>query len=238
MADPYIDPKETLIYGKFSRDQMKEVCIGRIPALDGMVKFAIQTQTGADDRMMAVLAKQPNQPKEIDSEAVLMEARDSIVRFGSHLDSIKGRPVSIKDVFDGDAPSVLARRRLVKLTAAVSHIRGKIEQHKDLIRDVKLWRAEFESIHKNLEDLTKQQQASKVKKVDMGPEVAAERERWLTSYSANKSLIRGLLLHAGKIELMPLIFDDLAEVHRASGVSDEAPPEGSGTPQEPNPDKG
>jgi len=32
-----------------------------------------------------------------------------------------------------------------------------------------------------------------------------------------------LLAHFGRPELLPLIFDDLAEVHRVSGVSDAAP---------------
>jgi hypothetical protein len=59
--------------------------------------------------------------------------------------------------------------------------------------------------------------------------VAAQRERWLAVYNANKLLIRGLLAHAGKTELMPLVFDDLAEVHRAAGVSDALPaPGGAG----------
>ncbi|MEO5725621.1 MAG: hypothetical protein ABI134_31045 [Byssovorax sp.] len=36
--------------------------------------------------------------------------------------------------------------------------------------------------------------------------------------------MRGLLAHIGKPELLPLIFDDLAEIHRVSGVADDAPP--------------
>ena len=45
----------------------------------------------------------------------------------------------------------------------------------------------------------------------------------LAKHNAHKLLLRGLLSHRGKVELMPLIFDDLAEIHRVSGVSDEAP---------------
>ena len=58
---------------------------------------------------------------------------------------------------------------------------------------------------------------------------------WLATYGANKLLIRGLLAHYGKPELLPLIFDDLAEVHRISGVSDaEPPPDGTATPSPAN----
>jgi hypothetical protein len=223
MADPYIDQYETLIYGKFAREQMHEVCIGKRKALDGMVHFAIAAQEKADEDMKAVLDKQPRADPELDAAAVLEGARDSIVRFGSHLESLKGRPVDPKLFFRGEAPSVLARRRLTKLTAAVGTIVAEIKNNKDKIRDAKLWLSELEEVHGKLEILEKAQRAKKVEKADLGPEVAAAREAWLTVYGANKLLIRGLLAHLGKPELLPLIFDDLAEVHRVSGVSDEVP---------------
>jgi hypothetical protein len=53
--------------------------------------------------------------------------------------------------------------------------------------------------------------------------VGAARDRWLGVYGANKLLIKGLLAHVGKPELLPLVFDDLAEIHRVPGVVDEPP---------------
>jgi hypothetical protein len=32
VADPYIDPFETQLYGKFAREQMADVCLGKIAA--------------------------------------------------------------------------------------------------------------------------------------------------------------------------------------------------------------
>ncbi|MEO7331592.1 MAG: hypothetical protein ABI193_23660 [Minicystis sp.] len=221
MADPYIDQYETLIYGKFAREQMHEVCLGKRKQLDGMVQFAISAQEKADEDMKAVLDRQPRPAPDLDAPAVLEEARDTIVRFGSHLDSLKGRPVDPKLFFRGEAPSVLARRRLTKLSAAVGNIVAEIKTNKDKIRDAKLWLSEFEEVRGKLETVERAQRAKKVEKVDLGPEVAAAREAWLGIYGANKNLIRGLLGHVGKPELLPLIFDDLAEVHRVSGVSDE-----------------
>jgi hypothetical protein len=224
MADPYIDQFETLIYGKFAREQIQEVCLGKRKALDGMVHFAISAQEKADEDMKAVLDRQPRPDPELDPATVLDETRDAIVRFGSYLESLKGRPVEPRLFFRGEAPSVLARRRLTKLTAAVGHIVSEIKLNKDKLRDAKLWLSEFEAVHANLEVLEKAQRATKVEKADLGPEVAAAREAWLGVYGANKLLIRGLLAHLGKPELLPLIFDDLAEVHRTSGVSDEVAP--------------
>ncbi len=223
MADPYIDPFETQLYGKFAREQMADVCVGKIPALDKMVQFAIAAQQSADEAMASVIAKAPKPAAAVDPAAVIAEAGDVLVRFGSHIDSLKGRPIDPREFFRGDAPSVLARRRLTKLTAGVGHILVETKKSKSKIRDAAYWIGELEEVHGKLEALEKQQRASRVAQVELGPEVAAQRVLWLAVYGANKLLVRGLLAHSGKVELLPLIFDDLAEVHRVSGVSDEVP---------------
>jgi hypothetical protein len=231
MADSYIDPFETQLYGKFAREQMAEVCIGRVAALDPMVRFSIETQAAADAAMARVIANAPTPAVAVDAAQVTSEAGDVLVRFGSHLESLKGRPVDLKLVFRGDAPSVLARRRLTKLTGGLAHVLDEARKHEGKIRDAAYWIGELAEAHTNLEALERQQRASKVAQVDLGPEVAAQRELWLATYSANKHLIRGLLAHIHKPELLPLIFDDLAEVHRVSGVSDDLPPVAAPTPR-------
>jgi hypothetical protein len=54
-------------------------------------------------------------------------------------------------------------------------------------------------------------------------------------YTSAKSIIDGVLRGKGKLALMPEVFDDLAEVHRVAGVTDEgAPPDaGEGVPAAP-----
>ncbi|WP_437619016.1 hypothetical protein [Sorangium sp. So ce1151] len=224
MADPYIDPFETKIYGKFAREQMAAVLMGKVAALDGMVEFAMGKQLLADQAMSDVLDRQPKPAPELDSAEVLEEARDVIVRFGSYLDSLKGRPVDPKVFFRGEMPSVLARRRITKLTAAVGHIADELERQREKVRGAEVWLAELREVHEKLGIVERQQRATRVERLELGPEVSTAREAWLGVYNANKSLVRGLLAHLGKPELLPLIFDDLAEVHRASGVSDALPP--------------
>lgn len=228
MADPYIDPFETKVYGKFAREQMATVLKGLVPDLDAMVDYAITTQGKADQAMTDLLDRQPKPPV-LDANAILDEARDVIVRFGAHLESLKGRPVDPKLFFRGEAPSILARRRLTKLAAAFGHVVDEFEKYKDKIRDQAHWRTELKKAFEDLTALEKQQRATRVEKVVLAPEVAAGREAWLVVYNANKNLVRGHLGHAGKPELLPLIFDDLAEIHRVSGVSDEPPPETGAT---------
>lgn len=218
MSDPHIDQFETLIYGSYACEQMEKVCLGRIKDLDPMVKYAIAQQKQADADMKAALDKQPK-PAGVEAAAeVLAEARDTIVRFGAYLNSLKGYPVSPRLFFRSESPSEVARRRLVKLAAAVEHIVSEISKHAAITDPA--WAKDFKAAHKKLEALKSAQQDSKVEKADLGPEVAVQRERWLATYNANKQLIRGLLAHAGKPDLLPLIFDDLAEAHRAAGVTD------------------
>lgn len=223
MADPHIDAFETKVYGKFARDQMATVLMGLVPGLDTMIQFAIAEQSKADKKMADLLDRQPKAPA-LDPDTILSEARDVVVRFGAHLESLKGRPVDPKVFFRGEAPSILARRRLTKLAAAMGHIVDEFENHKDKIRDQAHWKSELKKAFEDLSALEKQQRASRVEKVVLAPEVAAGRDEWLTTYAANKNLVRGLLSYAGKPELLPLVFDDLAEIHRVSGVSDGPAP--------------
>ncbi|MFO0591916.1 MAG: hypothetical protein U0441_30495 [Polyangiaceae bacterium] len=223
MADPYIDPWETQIYGKHACEQIEAICIGRIPKLDGMLKFARDTQAEANAATKAVLDKQPKAAPGEDAATLLAEARDSIVRFASYLNSLKGQPVPLSAFFHRSAPSEVARRRLVKLAAAVTHIADEIPKH-DAIAD-KTWGKDFTSLAKRMGALKSDQHAAKVEKIDLGPEMTKAREDWLATYNANKALVRGFLMHAGKLSLMPLVFDDLAEVHHLAGVSDEPPPD-------------
>ncbi len=178
--------------------------------------------------MAKVLANQPKPTAKIDTNAVLAEAGDTLVRFGSYLDSLKGRPVDSKEFFRNEPPSILARRRLTKLTAGLGYVIEQTRAHKAKIRDAAHWIGELEEVHGKLEALGVQQRASKVAKMELGPEVASSRESWLGVYNANKLLVRALLAHLGKPELLPLIFDDLAEVHRVAGVSDTRPTDGEG----------
>ena len=221
MADSYVDPRETLIYGAFARDQLAAVCLGLVPALDGAVKFAITEQGKADAAMKEVLDRQPAAAATAGDPPA--EARDSLVRFAKYVESIKGAPVALSEFFDREAPSVAARRRLTKLVALVKHVATRIESHKGHLRDHKAWLEEFRGHHEALSAMDRASRDQKVAGAMLRPELAAAREAWLAVYTANKALITGVLRHAGRIELLPLVFDDLAEHHRATGVTDEAP---------------
>ena len=225
MADTYIDPQETQAYGAFAREQIAAVCVGLVKELDGAMKFAIATQADADASMKAVLDAQPKRANPVDVAEATAQARDVLVRFGSHLGSHKAGTVDAAAFFQGEAPSVVARRRIVKLVAAVGHVVEALEANKKAVRESALWLDELKAAHATLGAAEKQQRSAKVDRAVFAPEVEAERQRWLAVYTANKALVTGALRHAGKLQLLPLVFDDLAETYRAAGVTDdEAPP--------------
>jgi hypothetical protein len=140
------------------------------------------------------------------------------------LGSLKGRPVDPSVFFGRDTPSVFARRRLVKLVAALKDFAEKVEANKAKLRDHKTWSAEFSDLYDRVKAFEKKQRVARVGVADLGPEVSVAREAWLGVYTANKAVITGVLRHAGKLQLLPHVFDDLAEVHRAGGVSDAGEP--------------
>ncbi|MBI4616585.1 MAG: hypothetical protein HY720_23445 [Planctomycetes bacterium] len=261
MADPYIDPLETQIYGPYAREQMESVCRGLIAAFDGVLDFCKEEQARVDRLVADVLARQPRSPSPGGLDGTIDEARDILVRFHNYLLSLKGHPVDPATFFGKEAPSIIARRRPVKLEGALKHIideldpdsernktrraaggkgeasagaKGRAGARENVEPELAFkgrseWLAEFRDVYSRLSKYGDAARERKVEVVDSRPEVAAARETWLAVYTANKAVITGLLRHAGKLMLLPLIFDDLAEVHRVSGVSD-APPSGAGAP--------
>lgn len=53
------------------------------------------------------------------------------------------------------------------------------------------------------------------------PAIVKNRAAWIATYNANKTITEGVLRHAGKLALLPTVFDDLAEFHEATGVTDD-----------------
>ena len=223
MADLYIDQFETKVYGLYAREQMQEVCLGRIPPLDGMVQYAIAQQEYADTEMASVLARQPPPQKPLNETEALENARDTLTRFNNYLGSLKGRPLDPRHFFRGMNPSAAVRQRLTKLSATLGYVVEQLTALGDPVRDG-TWIQELTVAHQQLIALERQHRSLKVERADLTPEVAAARDAWLVVYSANKLLIRGFLAHLGKPELLPLIFDDLAETQRAPGVTPDAEP--------------
>lgn len=157
--------------------------------------------------------------------AKVAEAADAIVRFGNWISSLKGRPIDPAVVFQGAAPSSIARRRLPKLVGAIERMITHLTPHAegDAVPGAAAWLAELQSVHAIAVRERDAQRAGRADEVKLAPDAAAARADWLATYAANKHVIEGILRHERKEHLMTLIFDDLAEVQRARPQPGEGP---------------
>ncbi len=226
MADPYIDQYETIAYGRFAVDQISALVIGLDPQLDGFVQVVSARLATDTDAMESVLTRVGElsaitykaAPGAVD---VPTQARDVFRRFLRYVDSRANGDALMLKLIGSEKPGTVLRRRPVKLAAAIQRALSALPSIESELQEYATWVKELSSIHGALADLNEGVRKARADRRQMTPEVAAARTTWLARYAATKSLIEGILRPLDKLALMPEIFDDLAETHRAPGVSDE-----------------
>lgn len=238
MADSYIDQMETVSYGRFAAAQILSLVVGLDPALDGAAKEVSSRVRTASDEMAAVLRKTGqfevlSYSTDPGKDGPVRAARELFRRLVKYVESRdNGKDIS-RDLRGGDTLSTLLRRRPVKLAAALHHALDALHHHQAHLPEYDQWRQRLSEAATALDTLNAGVRQSRVARRAMTPEVAVCRERWLVTYAAAKRIVEGILLPLGKTSLLPQIFDDLAEVHRVPGVSEEAP-----SPPPPTPSPG
>lgn len=211
MADTYIDPYETVIYGTIACEEMRKRLLGLHPDWDPGVRRAIALQAEANGRMQSLIAGLDT-PK-VDKDE-LETIKDTIVRFGAWMDSLKGRPLDRDLFFNGAPPSAVARRRLQKLSPHIGQMVEFLTPYVGTIDGADGWVTELRDAHAMAERNRIAQTQTRVTRKQLSPALEAERRSWLDTYVANKRWVEGVLRHEKLLYLMPFIFDDLAEVQR------------------------
>lgn len=150
---------------------------------------------------------------------------DTVVRFGSWLDSLAGRPLDPSQFFGSDVPSVVGRARLTKLTGHLARMITRLTPHAEKPEEERI-----EGVVSRLEELKAAhaiavrnrdaQRDAQKSRTELSPELARTREEWLRVYTANKFVIEGILRHHDQLALKSLVFDDLAEVQRTKLADD------------------
>ena len=223
MSDSYIDPFETIIYGAHARDMLAAHAIGPATARDkrlaATLDLVIDSQEHADNAMQAVIAKMPTVTGD---EGAITKAQDALVRFGSFIGSLEGRPLDAARFFGSAQPSQIGKRRGPKMIGALQHVIDELAPFasaKKPIEGVERWLKDLTRIHSAAAKVVSQKTKAKVEQRELSPAVANARSEWLAVYGANKSLVEGVLRHLGKGSLMDVIFDDLAEVQHSTSKS-------------------
>jgi hypothetical protein len=219
MADTYIAPGETVVYGEYCREQMRDEVLPLLEECAGIVGLCIARQKEADEKMAAVLARVP--APVVDGTDPVEETRDFIQRFAGYVSSIKGHPVPLSVFFGRDVPSKVARRRALKLVATMKVLSEKLTANAAKMPGSSLWLEELEELRPRLDAYERSQRAQRTAVVDVRPELAEARDAWLEVYAVNKHAIESVLMLAKKTHLMDVIFDDLAEVQRTRRPADD-----------------
>lgn len=231
MPDNYIDNLETLSYGPFAVDQIKSLVIDRDldPDFNKALAAVSARLTDATDGMRAALTR-AGQIAVVTYKAAegapdaIAHARAELRRCVSYADSRAGGPAIVKDLLFGEALSTVLRRRPAKLAGSLGHALGAVARHKSELPEHSKWTASLTAAKEAIDTLNTSVRQSRNERRDATPETAAARTAWFTAYAGAKLIVEGVLRYSGKTALMSEIFDDLAEVHRAAGVSDGDPP--------------
>ncbi len=227
MADPYVDQYETVAYGKFAVGQILTLVVGLDSDADSFVKVIASRLLADTEAMWSALAKVGS----IDvvtytaesSAAIVSQSRGILKRLVAYAESRDNGEAIANEILQGDILSVILRRRPVKPAATLEHALAVIEKHQDSLPEHDKWTLEVTAAHSALAQLNGHVRRARIDRRGMTPECEVARDTWLRRYASTKLVIRGILEPLGKGESMPEIFDDLAEVHRAHGVTDDAP---------------
>ncbi len=237
MADPYIDQYETVAYGKFAVGQILSLVVGLDSDADSFIKVAASRLLSDTESMWSALSKVGSLEMVTysaeDSAAILQQCRTTLRRVVAYAESRANGDTIAADLLNGDTISAVLRRRPVKLAAALEHALAAVKRHHGDLPEHSEWSQSIAEAHAALVALNGNVRKARTDRRATTPEIEVARNTWLKRYSATKLIIRGVLEPLGKGDMMPEIFDDLAEVHRAQGVYDDehaAEPDGSNTP--------
>ncbi|MFT3773316.1 MAG: hypothetical protein QM820_48675 [Minicystis sp.] len=241
MSDPYIDKLETLLYGRFAASQILLLVVGLDSDLDPAVKIMSARITAATDAMEAALKKAGDM--EIVTYAAagstpadpVAEARRALRQAISYAESRDDGAAIVADMLNDENMSTVLKRRPVKLAGALGDAIKGIEKHKASLKEAADWTAKLTAAQGALEKLNQNVRKARTDRRAMTPEIAAAREAWLVAYTSAKDIVSGVLRQRGKLSMLSEVFDDLAEVHRVAGVTDDtsAPEGGAGAPEQP-----
>ena len=237
MADAYIDQFETQSYGPFAVSQVESLVLGLDPNYLTVLKHLCgrvteRTEAMADllkrvDAHVEVTYKSADGEEAPGAEAVA--TRRTLVSYAGARDD---GDASCASILNGRTITAVSKLRPARLPEVLDTALKAVQKHKDDLPEHAAWIKRLRASHEAVTDLNTRVRASRSARREMTPEVAAARESWLVAYGSLKLAVESALKLHGKLRLMPEVFDDLAEIHRASGVSDgETPPEAPSAPE-------
>ncbi len=228
MVDTYIDNLETLAYGPYASERMRSLGLGLDPDFDGLIVKVAARLDGAVVALQSAMeaAGMIERPTLSGAAASgndpVAGARDVIRRTVAYVDS---RGLDASRLLQGKNLTIVMRYRSVKLAGVLTNVLKVLDGDKTNLPEYAERRAAVAASLDALNALSKKVKDAKLESKHMTPEVQAKRDDFLRVYMTAKHLVRSALTSCNRLELMPEIFDDLAEVQRTkTGEGPTEPP--------------
>lgn len=236
MADPYIDQYETQSYGPFAAVQVRSLVLGLDTHYDPLLEHLLTTLSERTATLGEIIARVEKHVvvtyrSEADDGAV-PGAIDTMRKLVSYAQSRDDGDTLVADILGRASLSTLGRLRPARIPGVLDAALKAVDKHRDALPEHAQWTRRLRAAHKAVTDLNTRVRTSRSVRREMTPEMASAREAWLGAYAALKLAVESALRLHDKTHLMPEVFDDLAETHRAANVSDgDAPVEQPSTPR-------
>jgi hypothetical protein len=230
MADRYIDANEVVGYGAFAAAQLKTLLLPMDAVFQGPIELFSQRLAAQSEQMSKLLGESGALEKVTykgvsgTEEDHLAHARDVLRRLVGYAGSIKGADSFPGKLLGGKSLTTVMRMRGGKLVGALRAALAVFDALGKGLAEYPARRAELVEALEDLDLLDKSVRESRTHRREFTPEIRALREQFLTTYTAAKHLTRSVLTLYNRMDLLEDIFDDLADVHRVSGVKDDDPP--------------
>ena len=227
MADPYIDQYETLSYGPYAIRQIQELVVGLDPDFDTALQAIvrrIETATAGVEQALRDTGDTTalGGPRGM-TEDIVSQARSALRRLASYLESCKNGTELLERLFGHEPVLTVTSRHPTKLLGTVGRALHLLIEEQEVLPDYYVWLEELRLIQQGLLTLDQRMRETRIAQTEMAPPVRTARATWLKVYEAAKPLVEAVLRLHDRLHLMPEVFDDLADVHCAPGVTDELP---------------
>ena len=235
MADRYIDHDETQIYGPQAAQQIRKRVLKLVPKYDaalGYIADEIDDATAAVGKLLG-----STRGHDADRRAgsrqkapLLAEALDVLGRFSRHLDTHKAG-IDRKVFFPTGGTKTALGESAPRVLLALTHIADLLEQKDSPVREAKAWHKEVSAAAAALAPAVAHSDSARAARREVTPALTQAREAWLQVYAAAKSTVEAVLRLTGKLNLLPIVFPDLAVSEGGAEPEPPAPAPAGGGPE-------
>jgi hypothetical protein len=228
MTDRHIDQDETQIYGAHAATKIRSLVVGLVPVFDPALQHlateiehattAVATAVSSARGTDTVLRKEVK-----GKSAALASAVGVLGRFSKHLDTHKADTLDRKAFFTADGTAKGAGTTPPRVLLALTHLSGEIKNKSHPLNDRDRWLGEVTTALAELSPVVTDAESARTERRLLTPEVESARQAWLQIYKASRCAVECVLRLTGKLDLLSLVFHDLA-VPAAAKVT-EAPAE-------------